>query len=59
MYLFKVATQPVSLIMPQVSEAQININISFQFVELETRQKPFDHYQLVFGIRRAAENTNI
>lgn len=46
--------QPVLLIMPQVCEVQINTDTSFQFVELETRQKPFDHYCLVLGIRRVA-----
>jgi hypothetical protein len=59
MYLFKVATQPVSLIMPQVCEAHLNTDTSFQFVDLETRRKPFDHYRLVLGIRRVAENMNI
>jgi len=57
--MFKVATQPVSLIIPQACEAHINNDTSFQFMGLETRQKPFDHYQLMLGIRRVAENTNI
>jgi len=59
MYLFKAATQRILLIMLQVCEVQINTDTSFQFMELETRQEPFDHYRLVLGIRRVAENTNI
>jgi len=37
---------------------QVNTDTSFQFMELETRQKLFDHYQLVLGISRVAENRN-
>jgi hypothetical protein len=59
MHLFKVATQTILLITPQECEVQINTDTSFQFVELETRWKPFDHYHLVLGIGRVAENTNI
>ena len=58
-YLFKVSKQSISLIIPQVCEAQINADSGLQFVKQQTRQKPFDLYRLATRLGRVAENTDI